>query len=580
MEEIALPVLTFGKYEGKSVLELLADEKYVVWLKQQSWFSTSPKYKQIYNIVVHQTISTTNNSKTPEHNRLQNLFLDKNNQHKLISKLVKNVKNGLISAINDLFKETDIIRCFGENIMPEFNSNLDNTTIKFEDKYNWDFALYHKDTQEFTTTSNLETELFDKIKYKEQYDIEENEKYDNNLLLIDKLIEYRIKLDQKKKNDYDDKCEKYENDLEKYENDLEIYLQQKPQNEKDISNYENKLKIYRTTRSNFITQQTKLICQELSINYDNFVIWDITNNGYSRLDRDTKHTTKQKKQLQEIVNDKLKQFIKDFEEKNIMPSLVGNLNIPTKPPPPEKYNSNVAVRVYDDEIFKLFKKCEKIKDTSNLLYSVNGLNTYKKDYEDEYIKNYEKKFNEHYEDYRLEYYRDIIKKYCKKYVYVGKTNENQYNISINICEYNLAVCCELKPTLSDDYPNVLRKLKTQIELTKIDNVFVSNRSLCYILLIGSFTSIYVSNEQLIAIFKQSNIKVIFTADIFETSKSVVAIKCVNAEQEENKTLTYNLLQTHEKLLQAEDKIKQLQEEVLLLKSQKQSKTIKDYFGKK
>jgi uncharacterized protein (DUF3820 family) len=199
MEEIALPVLTFGKYEGKSVLELLADEKYVVWLKQQSWFSTSPKYKQIYNIVVHQTISTTNNSKTPEHNRLQNLFLDKNNQHKLISKLVKNVKNGLISAINDLFKETDIIRCFGENIMPEFNSNLDNTTIKFEDKYNWDFALYHKDTQEFTTTSNLETELFDKIKYKEQYDIEENEKYDNNLLLIDKLIEYRIKLDQKKK---------------------------------------------------------------------------------------------------------------------------------------------------------------------------------------------------------------------------------------------------------------------------------------------------------------------------------------------------------------------------------------------
>ena len=42
-----------------------------------------------------------------------------------------------------------------------------------------------------------------KIKYKEQYDIEENEKYNNNLLLIDRLIESRIKLDQEDKNKYD-----------------------------------------------------------------------------------------------------------------------------------------------------------------------------------------------------------------------------------------------------------------------------------------------------------------------------------------------------------------------------------------
>ena len=82
MEEQLLPIVPFGKYKDKSVLELLADEKYVEWLKQQSWFSNQ---KQIYNIVVYQTIPTTNNSKTPEHNKLQNLFLDKSNQHKLIS---------------------------------------------------------------------------------------------------------------------------------------------------------------------------------------------------------------------------------------------------------------------------------------------------------------------------------------------------------------------------------------------------------------------------------------------------------------------------------------------------------------
>ena len=43
--------------------------------------------------------------------------------------------------------------------------------------------------------------------------------------------------------------------------------------------------------------------------------------------------------------------------------------------------------------------------------------------------------------------------------------------------------------------------------------------------------------------------------------------------EENKLL-------QEKLLQAEEKIKQLEEEIMSLKNQKQSKSIKDYFGKK
>ena len=44
-------------------------------------------------------------------------------------------------------------------------------------------------------------------------------------------------------------------------------------------------------------------------------------------------------------------------------------------------------------------------------------------------------------------------------------------------------------------------------------------------------------------------------------------------EEENKLL-------REKLLQAEEKIKQLEEEIMSLKNQKQTKSIKDYFGKK
>ena len=226
----------------------------------------------------------------------------------------------------------------------------------------------------------------------------------------------------------------------------------------------------------------------------------------------------------------------------------------------------------------------------HILYSVDNLNKYKKEYENEYIKNYENNFNKHYEKYRLQYYRDIINKYCNDNVYVVKINENQYEISIDICKYNYAVCCELKPTLSDDYPAVLRKLKTQIELTQNDKTKFEKLNKKYILIIGSFTSINVSNEQLITIFKQSNIKIIFTDEIFETSKSLCKYKntTTNAEQvlfennliEENKVLTDNLLQTQQKLLQAEEKIKQLQEEIVSLKNKKQPKNIKDYFGKK
>jgi uncharacterized protein (DUF3820 family) len=568
MEEQLLPIVPFGKYKDKSVLELLADEKYVEWLKQQSWFSNQ---KQIYNIVVHQTIPTTNNSKTQQHNKLQNLFLDKSNQQKLLSKLFKSDLNDRIN----LFTDANIIRCFGENIIPEFINKLDKTTIKFEDKFNWDLVMYYYDSQVITIISNLETELFDKIKYKEQYDIEENEKYDNNLLLIDKLIEGRIKLDQEGIKKYDEKMKEYLDKCEKYENDLNIYFQQKPQNEKDIANFENKINVYQTKRYKFITDKTKQICQELEINYDNFI---------KNIDRDTK-------QLREIVDDKLKPFIKEFEGMNTIPNFVEKLNIPTKPYLPQKYDYNKQIYIYekDSEIFKLGLGLGLI-NYMHLLYSVDDLNKYKKEYENEYIKNYEKKFNEHYDKYRLQYYIDIIKKYCNNNVYVEKTNENQYELSIN-CHYNNAICCELKPTLSDDYPVVLRKLKTQIELTQNDKTNFEKLNKKYILIIGSFTSIDVSKEQLITIFKQSNINVIFTDEIFETSTQV-AIKYVNrnttTEQvlfenkliEENKFLTDNLLQTQQKLLQAEEKIRHLEEEIQSLKNQKQSKSIKDYFGKK
>jgi hypothetical protein len=58
----------------------LKDTNYLEWCKQQDWFK---KYPIVYNICVNQTIVNQNeNSKTPEHNKIQNLFLEKENQNK------------------------------------------------------------------------------------------------------------------------------------------------------------------------------------------------------------------------------------------------------------------------------------------------------------------------------------------------------------------------------------------------------------------------------------------------------------------------------------------------------------------
>ena len=181
--------------------------------------------------------------------------------------------------------------------------------------------------------------------------------------------------------------------------------------------------------------------------------------------------------------------------------------------------------------------------------------------------------------------------------------------------------CEIKPLMGDDYPCVLRKMNTQIELTnnyakkqnetheqdmkneyendwKTRRYYSDSKGLYayelaqgrinpkYILIIKEFNSTTTTKEQLITIFKQSDISVVFTNELFNNLPSKIITEQVEQIQditihptyqreteEENKLL-------REKLLQAEEKIKQLEEELLSYKSQKQSKSIKDYFGKK
>jgi len=220
--------------------------------------------------------------------------------------------------------------------------------------------------------------------------------------------------------------------------------------------------------------------------------------------------------------------------------------------------------------------------------------------------------NTHYE-FRCEFEGMFNWDILIKGIYIYKCRSDEPNMCGGCWDTDIKskndICVEIKPMLGDDYPCVLRKMKTQMELTK--NEYIKEPKVgeysweyCpsnYVLLIEEFNAKSTTKEQLITIFNQSRIKIVFTDDLFNdydsevnTSKRQIEepIMVSSQEQEiikseENNSFRDNLLETQQKLLeeqeknrQLEEKIRQLEEEIQLLKTQKQAKSIKDYFGKK
>ena len=130
-----LPIVPFGKYKGEPITSLLNDTKYLEWCKDQAWFQ---KFPIVYNICVNQALTTTNEgSKTPEHNKLQNLFLDKERQLKLLYHLIPSIKN----TYNLLDKSYDLPE-FKEHYKGSFAGSDIQIRIEFEYNFNWDLALF------------------------------------------------------------------------------------------------------------------------------------------------------------------------------------------------------------------------------------------------------------------------------------------------------------------------------------------------------------------------------------------------------------------------------------------------------
>ena len=140
---------------------------------------------------------------------------------------------------------------------------------------------------------------------------------------------------------------------------------------------------------------------------------------------------------------------------------------------------------------------------------MTNLIKHKQQFETKYSNNYDKNCQSKYNEYRINYYKQILQQYFKS-GNVSTINQNQFQISIAFKPL-LNIYCEIKPILGDDYPCVLRKMNTQISATEMkigDKEY--NR---YVLLVDKFESSVTTDEQLIEIFKQSNIRVIFANQI-------------------------------------------------------------------
>ncbi len=128
---MSLPIVGFGKYKGRPVDELIADRKYYEWCKSQP--GIVDKNPNIFNITINQTINNSNIvSKTPEHNFMQNMFLDKDMQLKLLNFLFP--LSSLQNYVQEMFDTT--FKFYFNDECPIFKHSIKESKFTTEGKFN------------------------------------------------------------------------------------------------------------------------------------------------------------------------------------------------------------------------------------------------------------------------------------------------------------------------------------------------------------------------------------------------------------------------------------------------------------
>lgn len=117
------PCVSFGKYKGKVYSELLRDQNYIEWCIQNG--ALKKNEPNLYNIIINQTVSQVDDNCTPEHNRLQNQFMELD----IINRLLKSTHKEKISRLNDMLEAVNL----------QFYKFI--CHWEFESYFNWDVTL-------------------------------------------------------------------------------------------------------------------------------------------------------------------------------------------------------------------------------------------------------------------------------------------------------------------------------------------------------------------------------------------------------------------------------------------------------
>lgn len=89
-------IIPFGKYKGQPVDVLMNDKPYLEWLQGQEWFTS--RYQNINTLIINNFREPT---ETPEHNKLQALFLDGKFLYQFVDHLKSKYANQFCFELKD-----------------------------------------------------------------------------------------------------------------------------------------------------------------------------------------------------------------------------------------------------------------------------------------------------------------------------------------------------------------------------------------------------------------------------------------------------------------------------------------------
>lgn len=143
-------IMPIGKYKGQPLEAVRHDAKYFDWLCQQSWFRE--KYGDTYQIIINNFQEPT---ETPEHNKLQAIFLENEFLYKILTCFFKNKSfyntenmvnfvDILDKNIGDIDKRKEFVSLFNMNIADKKNK-VPPEYVKCDfEEYGFDVVITYK----------------------------------------------------------------------------------------------------------------------------------------------------------------------------------------------------------------------------------------------------------------------------------------------------------------------------------------------------------------------------------------------------------------------------------------------------